>query len=154
MAEENSWKVLKFCERYEIYSEFPYPIRIIENKRVITEFEDGGYIRISINGKNQFKHRLIAIQFIENDDPETKTQIDHIDRNKLNNHISNLRWTSPSENSKNKDKVVKQTYEYVDKLPENAIRITTIDNFETDRYYYDIDNEQFYLETKWRGTKY
>ncbi|MBQ4299131.1 MAG: HNH endonuclease, partial [Bacteroidales bacterium] len=37
------------------------------------------------------------IQFIENDDPENKTVIDHIDHIKTNNLISNLRWVSQSE---------------------------------------------------------
>ena len=40
-----------------------------------------------IKQKDQLKHRLIALQWIENDDPENKIQIDHINRNKLDNRI-------------------------------------------------------------------
>ena len=36
--------------------------------------------------------------------PSPKHIIDHIDRNKLNNDISNLRWVTPSENINNQDK--------------------------------------------------
>ena len=47
-------------------------------------------------------HRLIALHFIPN--PDNKEMVDHIDRNKTNNHISNLRWATLSENSQNQSK--------------------------------------------------
>jgi len=63
-----------------------------------------GYYRIGIrkdNKRNFFTiHRLIALTFIPN--PENKPCIDHINRNKLDNRIENLRWVSNSENNRNK----------------------------------------------------
>lgn len=58
------------------------------------------YVNLSHNGiVKKFKvHRLVAIMFIENND-ETKTQVNHIDENKQNNHITNLEWTTPKQNS-------------------------------------------------------
>ena len=41
-------------------------------------------------------HRLVATAFIPN--PEGKCSIDHIDEDKLNNDISNLRWCTVQEN--------------------------------------------------------
>ena len=45
-------------------------------------------------------HRLVAEAFIENND-DTKIFVDHIDTNKLNNNVSNLRWVSHKENMNN-----------------------------------------------------
>ena len=52
-------------------------------------------------------HRLVAIHFIEN--PDNKPIVDHIDRCKTNNHISNLRWVTKSENELNKDWRIQKT---------------------------------------------
>ena len=45
-------------------------------------------------------HQLVANYFLINDDPEHKTQIDHIDGNKQNNNCLNLEWVTPKENKR------------------------------------------------------
>jgi hypothetical protein len=46
--------------------------------------------------KTILEHRLFAICFIQN--PEDKSQVNHLDSNKSNNLLSNLSWVTQSEN--------------------------------------------------------
>jgi hypothetical protein len=59
------------------------------------------YVILCKDGKKKLHtvHRLVAEAFIDN--PENKSQVDHKDRNKLNNKVDNLRWASHSENCLN-----------------------------------------------------
>ena len=65
-----------------------------------------GYISFTlcIEGKvyRRLLHRLVALAFIPN--PEGKAYIDHINQDKLDNSISNLRWATHSENMLNRKK--------------------------------------------------
>lgn len=56
-----------------------------------------GYLRVSIHGKYQFIHRLVANAFIPN--PDNKPQVNHKDTDKLNNNKSNLEWMTNIENT-------------------------------------------------------
>ena len=59
-----------------------------------------GYWHIGINNKTYFAHRL-AFLYIDGYSPEN--QIDHVDRNPLNNSWKNLREVSQSCNMRNKN---------------------------------------------------
>tara|TARA_R110002012_G_scaffold13176_3_gene57094 strand:- start:782 stop:1267 length:486 start_codon:yes stop_codon:yes gene_type:complete len=105
-----------------------------------------GYYFITLykNGKAKHipLHRLIALAFIPN--PENKPCVDHINRNKLDNRIENLRWATSSENninvscysntglqhiSKQKDKCMTQgfIYRFTIHRPELKIRYSNKD---------------------------
>ena len=62
-----------------------------------------GYNRVCLYGeKGKYEYRvarLVAETFIENPDIENKSQVNHIDFNRLNDSICNLEWVTPKENS-------------------------------------------------------
>ena len=61
--------------------------------------DNRGYLGVSINGKLYRVHRLVAECYIPN--TENKPFIDHINRNKGDNRVENLRWATNSENLRN-----------------------------------------------------
>ena len=67
--------------------------------RKITVKKDGyAEINLSIENKStHFRvHRLVALTFINN--PKNKSEVNHINSNRLDNNVTNLEWTSKSEN--------------------------------------------------------
>ena len=66
--------------------------------------DGSGYITVGLScyGKTiLYKiHRLVCITFIGKQPSEDKYMVDHINRNKTNNKMNNLRWATPSENGK------------------------------------------------------
>jgi hypothetical protein len=62
-----------------------------------------GYLVIKYwNGKyanSHLVHRLVASAFLDN--PNNKPEIDHIDTNRMNNRVENLRWVTRPENYSN-----------------------------------------------------
>lgn len=66
-----------------------------------TTLVGAGYESLRIVGKNYTIHRLVANAFLPSPTRDDCV-VDHIDRNKLNNHASNLRWVSRSENAQNR----------------------------------------------------
>ena len=45
-------------------------------------------------------HRLVAILFVENPNPELYVEVNHIDRNRANPRADNLEWTTHIDNVK------------------------------------------------------
>ena len=74
--------------------------KILSDKRLS---HVGGYIKHRLTKdkktKQYYLHKLVAEAFIPN--PENKKYVDHIDTNRLNNQVNNLRWVTIIENNNN-----------------------------------------------------
>ncbi|MBE8951935.1 MAG: HNH endonuclease [Quinella sp. 1Q7] len=68
--------------------------------RILKPFVDkDGYLQLTFGRGKKFKvHRIVALTFIPN--PDGNPQINHLDGNKMNNHVSNLEWCTPIENNR------------------------------------------------------
>ena len=99
MIMEEIWKTITDFEIYNV-SNFGQVMNTNTHKIMKLNFK-GGYNKISLTNnkirKSMFVHRLVALAFIEN--PENKSDVNHKDKDKINNHISNLEWMTRKENN-------------------------------------------------------
>jgi hypothetical protein len=107
MTEE--WRIVNDYPNYSV-SNLGNMKNILTNKMMKPTVK-GGYYHITLTNdtnKKSFKvHRLVAFAFIENH--ENKPEVNHIDKNKLNNNISNLNWMTRKENNIHRCQGIKMT---------------------------------------------
>ena len=149
------WHTCVVDKDYEICDEYPYNIRKRSNKRIVSEYtENTGYPRLNLNQHKYNKHNIVALQFITNDDPIHKTEVDHKIQNSTDYHISNLRWVTRSENAKNKRSIRGVQYEWIDNdedLPNDTFAIINYNNRKFKDYYYSPSSNLFYF---FNGVRY
>jgi len=88
------------------------PSRSIPPYQPAGSCDSRGYYRIQLRGRQYGCHRIVLL--LNGIHPsEGRTQVDHIDRNRSNNLVSNLRWVTPSVNLQNCQVTGTVCYRYV-----------------------------------------
>lgn len=143
--QQQQWVECVVDNDYEMLSHFPFTIRRKSNHKVVKESRNNyGYICCHVNGMKYLKHRIIALQFLHNDDPENKTEIDHINHDRTDYHIENLRWCTRNENQRNKTSAKGIQFALFDEIPvdedDEDNEIIKVDHYGT----HEFNNLYFY----------
>lgn len=128
MEQIELWKIIDGFDDYEISTYGRVRSMKHKSPRILKIRKDGcGYVQVVLckQGLEFSKkvHRLVATHFLDN--LEGKEQIDHIDRDVSNNHITNLRWVTRSENMLNTKRHFHETYgiRWVERLKKYKIQM-------------------------------
>lgn len=106
MTDLAEWRVVADFPRYEVSSDGR--VRRRKTGRVLrVSLRSKGYAAVTLMDDCAMPHklsvhRIVAGAFIPNPDPTKNILVDHIDRNKLNNNVTNLRWAAPKVNAVNR----------------------------------------------------
>lgn len=102
--EDEEWKITTEDNNYEVSNKSN--IRNKHTKQLMKTRNINGYSIVSIGDNNLLVHRIVAKAFIPN--PENKPSVDHIDKNRSNNCVENLRWATSKEQCENRNHKGKQ----------------------------------------------
>jgi len=95
---EGYGKDYKICKNGDVIS-----CKFDKEKILKPRIDTGGYLQVGLHNKKKklfLIHRLIGLYFIDN--PNNYECVDHVNGNRTDNRIENLRWITKSGNCRNK----------------------------------------------------
>ena len=145
---DHRFVMLRDYPMYTIDPVYPHYIRKGNGGTIIENVNEEGYVTVFLNGEKCYKHRIIAQQFIPN--PEERAYVDHINHDRSDNHVNNLRWVSPLENARNRASSNGIKYEFVDELEADAIQINFVKGYEYEGYWLSGNEILYYDGVRYR----
>ena len=93
------WKSVVGFSKYEVSN--TGSVRNCYTEKIRKLQVNNGYLTVSLSAgeekKHYLVHRLVAIAFIPN--PNNLPVVDHVDNDRKNNNVENLRWCTYAENT-------------------------------------------------------
>lgn len=76
--------------------------KLVKGRILKQQQKRNGYLSVCLSKDSKVKtilvHRIVATAFLENNDKEHNTHVNHINANKLDNRVENLEWCTPQKN--------------------------------------------------------
>jgi len=145
LIENENWKEIDINNNYEISDNGR--VRNKLTKSLLKQRCYDGYMSVSIgNHKRCLIHLLVANAFIEK--IENKNSVDHIDKNRQNNNVNNLRWSTNKEQCENRNWSKGDYYRKIHQIDKETKVIINIHNNINDAVDYIYSNNLCDILTK------
>jgi hypothetical protein len=147
-----TWEPLSTDPYYEISTTPPHGIRRAGDGHIMKfRFDKDGYKTYGLRDRSKVwrHHQLVALQWMPN--PNNYPMLDHLDNNRTNNTVENLRWCDAKINNQNYSGRNGIKYEVVDVLPDDHFVIETYSDWTFENYFYSPSTDKFYY---WTGVRY
>lgn len=137
----NTGKVKSYTRYMPSTNQWGKYYRYCIGKELKNVLHPNGYYRVDLCGKLYAIHTLVASAFCHKPE-ETKTEVNHIDGNKINNNASNLEWVTHSENIRHADRTGLRNMKNMNRLNQkkgiNHPNSKLIIDLSTGVFYYSI----------------
>ncbi|CAL6043851.1 Conserved_hypothetical protein [Hexamita inflata] len=118
-------------------------IKCKRNNKIISQSINCGYYKCTLNRESKQVHRLLALQFIQN--PMNLEQVDHINGDRLDYRLQNLRWVTRGQNIKNQNGRNGELFQFVDYLPDDVVEVEIYGQYQLQDYYWSqLENKLYF----------
>ena len=126
---QEEWKIYPKNNRYEVTRSGK--VRVIDSKKIVGSISSNGYCVVTDQTQEETQYYRVHRMVMETYNPIENSEnfvVDHIDGNKQNNDISNLRWVTQRQNTQFRDEnwaeisqnlqklIEKRGYDWVNRL--------------------------------------